>query len=679
MKHLCALILFALFTKAIAQQKGTTDHSRIIDELSGVQEDNADYETVYENLMQLLAHPADLNSVSAEELRQFHILTDQQIDDLIEHRRVNGQLLSFYELQSIPSFTMETIERIQPFLRVSNPNEKIDRRFLHSIFSKGDQYLITRWERTLEKKEGHTTQNPEQRYLGLPDKFYTRFRSSRPGEFSAGFTAEQDPGEKFRWQPSEGKLGVDYFSAHAQVMNRGKLKNFILGDYQAQIGQGLIFGGAFGLGKGSETILTTRRNNIGFVPHTSAGESGFFRGAAGTIAFRKNIFVSALWSALARDGTIKESEENMRLTSLSTSGFHRNQNELGNHRTVDETILGTAVEYRTRSLTLGVIGQHINFDKMLSPDTSTYNQFAFRGRENNNVGIHFSSNLYNVNIFGELAYSIDNGTGMLIGLIVALDSKTDVAVVVRNYSKNFKPFYSNPFSENTQPVNEMGYYVGWKYIWSRKLNTTGYVDLFRFPWLSFRRYQPSTGYEALLRLNFAPSKKVSLFVQARRESKERNQNDEAKAFLIQRGVKENYWFSVTMNAADFLMLRSRMQYSRLSFTDINSSGFAATQMISATFGRFQITGMYALFDTDDFDNRQYMYENDVQLAFSLPAYDGTGIRTYLMAEYKITSWMTAWVRYARTEYKNVNEIGTGLETISGNVRNDIKLQTIFRF
>lgn len=673
-------LLLCLFCCGVhAQQKTQLDHSRIIDELAGIQEDDADYETVYENLMQLLAHPADLNTVSAEELRQFHILSDQQVKDLIEHRQVNGQLLSIYELQSIPSFSLETIERIQPFLQVADPNEKLDRRFLGNIFSKDDQYLITRWERTLEEKEGSKTQNSDQTYLGSRDKFYMRFRSSRPGQFSAGFTVENDPGEKFRWQPVKRRFGVDFNSTHVQILNRGRIKNAILGDYQAQIGQGLIFGGAFGLGKGGETILTTRRNNIGFVPHTSAGEAGFFRGAAATVELKRNFYTSFLWSNTKRDGTLKDSEDGSRISSLNGSGFHRNRNELDNERTVSENLMGAAIEYKSRLLSIGVIGQHVGFDKEISPDTSVYNQFVFRGRTNTNVGVHFNAPLHNINLFGEAAYSLTHGTGMVLGMIAALDSKTDVAVVIRNYSRNFKPFYSNPFSENTQPVNEIGYYLGWKYVWNRRLNTTGYVDVFRFPWISFRRYQPSTGYEALIRLNYAPSKKVSMFVQARQESKERNQSHETHAFTVKRGVKENYSFSVSFNAADFLTLRSRVQYSQLSFPEKYSDGFAAAQMLSAKFGRFQFTGMYALFDTDDFDNRQYMYENDVQLAFSLPAYDGTGVRTFLMAEYKMASWVTVWIRYARTEYRNVEEIGTGLESISGNIRNDVKLQSIFRF
>src|SRR5690606_9064873 len=92
----------------------------------------------------------------------------------------------------------------------------------------------------------------------------------------------------------------------------------------------------------------------------------------------------------------------------------------------------------------------------------------------------------------------------------------------RNYMRNFYAFYSNAFSEGTQPQNERGVYWGWKYRWSRRFRLAGYVDLFTFPWLAFRRHTPSQGHEWLLRADYQPSKKVSAFVQVREERKYRD-------------------------------------------------------------------------------------------------------------------------------------------------------------
>ena len=91
-------------------------------------------------------------------------------------------------------------------------------------------------------------------------------------------------------------------------------------------------------------------------------------------------------------------------------------------------------------------------------------------------------------------------------------------------------------------------------------------------------------------------------------------------------------------------------------------------------GRFTFSTRYALFDTDDYDNRQYVYERDVWLAFSFPAYYGVGVRSYAMVHYKVNQKIDLWVRWARTSYTDRDTIGSGGETIYGNTKNDLKFQ-----
>ncbi len=54
---------------------------------------------------------------------------------------------------------------------------------------------------------------------------------------------------------------------------------------------------------------------------------------------------------------------------------------------------------------------------------------------------------------------------------------------------------------------------------------------------------------------------------------------------------------------------------------------ALIQDVTYALGRISITGRYAMFDTDDYDNRLYAYESiDAWLSFAFPAYYGKGIR-----------------------------------------------------
>jgi hypothetical protein len=95
--------------------------------------------------------------------------------------------------------------------------------------------------------------------------------------------------------------------------------------------------------------------------------------------------------------------------------------------------------------------------------------------------------------------------------------------------------------------------------------------------------------------------------------------------------------------------------------------------------KIKFTARYALFETEDYDNRQYAYENDVFLAYSLPAYFGSGIRKMIMIQYKVNRHISFWIRYAHTRYRNQESIGTGVDGIDGDKKNDIKFQTLIRF
>jgi hypothetical protein len=74
-----------------------------------------------------------------------------------------------------------------------------------------------------------------------------------------------------------------------------------------------------------------------------------------------------------------------------------------------------------------------------------------------------------------------------------------------------------------------------------------------------------------------------------------------------------------------------------------------------------------------------MYESNVWMAFSLPAYYGVGVKNYILIQYKLNKSLSLWMRYARTRYTDRDIIGSGLDAIAGNVRNDLKFQALVRF
>ena len=206
-----------------------------------MQTEGVDYQAVYDALTQLYASPLDLNIASREELEATYLLTERQLSNLTSYRAEFGDLLSIYELQSIPGFDLPTIRRLLPFVSVAGSPG-----LFGALPTPVDNYLIVRYERVLETQKGFQEAIPDKkgklptRYLGDSGQWYMRYRYSRPRAFSIGLTMEKDPGERIDWQPSAKRYGADYISFHAQVQNRGRWRTILLGDYQLQVGQGLV-------------------------------------------------------------------------------------------------------------------------------------------------------------------------------------------------------------------------------------------------------------------------------------------------------------------------------------------------------------------------------------------------------------------------------------------------------
>lgn len=679
--HLVLILFTAIPLGAQEYPKGEANISEIADELYGLPDADLNYEELYENLIQLLAAPLNLNTASVEDIRFMKILSEAQINKLNEYRIENGPLLSVYELQSVPDFDLPTIYKLVPFVTVTDSGTAINLSLLKRIKTESENYFLMRYERTLQSKKGFTDEpGVSSRFKGSPDKFYVRFRTSRPGDFSMGFTAEKDAGEEIRWAPDSRYYGADYLSGHLQIQNKGRIKNLIVGDFQGQFGQGIMLGGMFGSGKGSETITAARRSNIGLVPYTSVNEAGAMRGIGATIRASEEIFVTGFYSSMKKDASFDNLGEEEIISSFQFSGLHRNEKELEVRKSSGEKNFGAVVQYNYRALDAGIMFNRIDFDVPVHRKPSAYNQFIFQGKTNHNVGIYANYTLENLTLFAEIVRSLNGGYGVTGGILATVAPKLDAAVLFRKYDRNFYTFYSSGFGESSNAQNETGIYWGWKYTFNRRYGLSGYADFFRFPWLRFRAYAPSTGYEWLLRFSWDPSRKVKVFLQVREESKIRNVDGElVNQYQTSIGKKNNYWVSFDYSPHAMLRLKSRAQFSSYAIANKTTEGFALMQDLVVDFGKLKITTRYGLFETADYDNRQYVYENDVWLAYSMPAYAGSGVRKIVIMHYKINKHFGIWLRYAHMRYRNQEGIGTAVDRIEGNVKNDFKAQLVIRF
>lgn len=652
----------------------------LIERLFPVQDDDLDYESIYEVLFQLYQNPIDINKADMETLQSTFLLNPLQINEFLQYRAEMGPFLSLFELQAIPGFDQATIESLLPFLTL-NPSIKREKSFWKRVSEEEQAYLIFRTRRVWETRRGFTAPDTSStgristRYLGDPNDIYLRWRIQHAKDFSMGMTLDKDPGEKFTWDPKTARYGFNFLSFHLTRYQVGKWKTISLGDFQASFGQGLVFGAGYSLGKGAETVPTVRRSSVGIIPYTAALEFGFFRGIGSTYT-HKNWEFSFIGSFAPKDGRLAESldslnREEFRISSFNQSGLHRTPSELSTKNQFKELSVGGNIQLKVPSkrLSSGVNFLHTSFDNEWRRDPRPYNQFEFAGKSNQVGSVYLNYNWRNFFLFGETAYSSSGGNGTVLGFISSLSNRLDFSFLWRNYDRNFHSFYGNAFSENTRPINERGTYLGFEFRPNKAWRINAYYDLFKFPWLKYRVYAPSAGYEWLARISYRPTRTLTAFIQFREEQKDRNASDSGEPnlpYLVLPIKRSNGILSLEYQLSKEVFIRSRILWSQVQMDGLKSKGFLILQDLKWDKNRWKFTARYSLFDTDDYDSRLFAFENNVLWTFSIPAFFGQGKRSYLVSEYTVNSQIRLYLRIARTSYTDRERIGSGLQTIEGS-------------
>ena len=659
---------------------------QLIERIVETTESDFDYDTYLEHLEILREQPLNLNAATEEDLQALGLLNAIQIQSFLKYRRYMGDLASIYELQGVPDFDLETISFILPYVTVKVGEESRPLRLKYAL-KYGRHKIYLRTYSALEKPKGYIpdTANPDAtRYLGSRERIYARYHFTYGQRISAGITAEKDPGEEFFTGTQ--KRGFDYYSAHLFLQGLGKIKHLALGDFGVNLGQGLTAWTGFGTGKPFNP-LDVKRNSYALSKYSSVNENRFLRGAGVTMEFGR-IEVTAFGSHKMVDATIAEidtfDQEVQAVSSLQESGYHRTLTELANRKSVGETIAGGAVKYKGRHIDVGIHGLTQHYSADLVPQDQPYNKYRFRGNQLTNVGIDYTINYRNALIYGETAMSDNGALATLNGLMYNLEEGTAISLVYRNYAKDYQTLYANSFSEGSRPENEKGVYFGISTSPLQRVTISGYMDIYRFPWLTFSADGPSQGSEYLATIEYTPSFRTNVEVRLRHETKWKNApNNETNIDYLVPTQKTNVRLQLDHNVSYNLRLRNRIEavWYRDGVSDKPSIGTMIYQDIKYRFNRIPVTlyGRYALFTTDDYNSRIYAYENDVLYAFSIPAYFDTGARWYLLVNWEPSKNIEFWVRLAQFKYPYATTISSGLSEIDGNKKTELTAQVRLRF
>jgi hypothetical protein len=487
---------------------------------------------------------------------------------------------------------------------------------------------------------------------------------------------EKDAGEQFI--DSGKNKGFDFYSGNISFRGNGIVKKLLVGDYALQFGQGLVMWSGSGFGKGAG-ISTIAKQDVGLKPYSSVNEAMFLRGASGTFNYRKISFTPFI-SKKNLDASL--TDQGTEVSAINNSGLHRTKSEIDNKARLSSTIYGAHIQFKSKSLNVGFTSYQTQFSLPFSIGKSLYEQYDFRGNSLINLGMHYDYNFKNTYFFGEMAHSKNAGYAFINGIMSSLSPRVSLVLMHRRYAKNYHSFFNQSISEASNAVNETGFYSALALKFDSKWDLFTFSDFFRFPWLKFRVNGPSSGYELFAQINYRMNKKLKMSSRFKQQVREENPEDIIARSGLETVDKQNYRIEISYSINDRFSLRNRAEMVR--YQKGNSTyelGFLNYQDIIYKPLSSRLSGniRFGIFDTESFNSRIYAYENDVLYSYSVPAYQGKGVRFYVNGRYTFFRGFDLWLRYSLTSYYDQKSVGSGYDQIDGNKRSDVRLQIRFQF
>jgi len=699
MQKIGLVILFFLSLSTLqlsAQKKDNSETTRHIEEMLELLSEDVDAEIDFGAYLELFTdlaeNPINLNKVDYEGLSLLQgLLSQSQINNFLLYREKVGKLFNIYELQAVPSLDLETIRNILPFVEVRGDLDDFRVPFGKLLFG-GKHSLFIRYTRILEdQKAFNPTLNADgtekaPKFLGSPDKLFTRYRYKYGNKISYGFTAEKDAGEEF-FRGSQ-KRGFDFYSAHLYFSDLGPIKRIVVGDYEVRMGQGLIAWTGLAFNKSIDVMGIMRQAPV-LRPYTSVNEVNFMRGGGVTVdvspKIEATVFASHKKTDVGGSALVDTlTEEIIAISSIQQSGMHRTLNEVARKGDLKVTNAGGNIKYDSRRFSIGANVIYTKYNKELILGADPYNTFRFQGNDLLNASLDYRWLYKNFHFFGETAISHNGGIATTNGLLMSLHPTIDVSASYRNFRRNFHSVWSNPFRESSSQ-NESGFFLGAVIKPVSKWRVNAYFDIYKHRWLRYQVDAPSFGMDRLIQLTYRPSRSLEMYARYKSEVKKVNKSGFDGNDFITNEHTAQMRFQVRYKVNKAIALKSRFQMSFFNDTPAKNTmqrGYMLFQDVNFKPLSFPLSfsTRLTLFDTDNYDTRIYAFENDVLYSFSIPAYSGRGMRYYLVLRYKVIKGIDLWLRYAQTYYDDRTIISPGGDAeILGRTKSEFKAQIRFRF
>lgn len=624
-------------------------------------------------LESLKSSPLDLNSVTQDEIETIPFINSIIAKNIIQYRAQNNGFRYKKELLKVDGMTEDLYNLVKVYFVVRRAKEdfvvtdygtvELDGlRNKTELLGNFSVNFRSRFQQDLQTKAGYLNGN----YPGSKAKIYNKLNAKYDYsrfQVEANLVTEKDPGETSL---------TDFTSGFVELKTNKFLKQFIVGDYSLNFGQGIGMWSSLGFSKGIVAVNTIKKHSIGIESYSSVNESQFFRGVATRLNY-KNFDLYAFFSSNYYDATYDTTLNT--ISSFYFDGYHRTISEKNRANTVKEDLVGGRILYFTEEIKFGLTYWSSNFSRNILPDTLR-NLYLFKGSYAQMASFDYDVVFKNFNLFGEIARSHEGIYAGISSLQVSFSKLLDAIVTYRYYPEDFVPVHSFGFGEmNGNTQNETGIYTGISIYPVKGLVINAYYDQFKFPYRSYFIPTPITGNDVLTNVDWKIFKDFKLSVKYKNENKEDvvttqdEFNRSVKKIVSRNQINFRLGFEYLINSIRF---KSRYEYVFVNYSQFVPSNKGYLFFTDVNFKLLKgltLSSRLIFFETDNYDSRIYEYEEDIKGVMSNIGLYGKGRRWYFLVRYKPFNFLEGAFKYSETYLDGAKTIGSGNDMIFNNINN----------
>ena len=382
---------------------------------------------------------------------------------------------------------------------------------------------------------------------------------------------------------------IDY-GAYIQIKDIGPIKTIVAGNYQASYGYGLVAGSPFKRGK-TAYIQSTTKTEEGLKKFGSVGDSyDYFHGVGTTLKVCPWADVSAFYS------------------------LHEEKEDEWQH------VVGVNATGRWKSVKVGMT--------VLENISDNRNQESVIGKAV--MGVNARWNMGKVDIWGEVATSQGEKWGIagIAGVRYTPISDVNLLGIYRYYSADYNNMYANALCSWSHIRDEHGGYLGVEYNRLKNWQLSAFGDIWK------------TGFETMAQADFIPPKDYRMHMRFRVKRKDEKDTYSLRWNMV---YTLGQWKMKTQADGNMVQTKGAWTYGWSLLQDVEYQFIDVPIVLQL---RAQA------FDAREWNNRIYIYENDVLYAYAIPFVYGFGGRFWLNARYKINDTFSVYIRASETIYQH---------------------------